>query len=100
MDLKDTNNPSLTIQIGSHSDHGPSVCNSGTDLDVNAYHSQTGGSRRGYQHWDACQDGNDITIYLLDHPALVCAVGPNTHYLDLNIEGLNERIIIKESGCQ
>ena len=45
-------------------------------------------------------DGNEITIFLLDHPALVCAVGPNTHELELNIDGLGERIIIYEEECQ
>ena len=45
-------------------------------------------------------EGNEITIFLLDHPALVCAVGPNTHYLELpDIAGLSERIIVKEKGC-
>ena len=78
---------SLTIRTGTHD---PFQCE-GEHLDVTAY--QNGGIR-GHQHWGACRVGDDIVIFLKDHPALTCDVGPNTH--ELEIEGLAERVIVEE----
>ena len=80
----------LTIRTGKHD---PFSC-VGDHLDVTAYHQ---GQVRGHQHWDACQVGDDIVVFLKDHPALTCEVGPNTHHLE--IEGLAERVIVEEV-CQ
>ena len=80
----------LTIRTGKHNTFS---CLD-EHLDVTAYHQ---GKVRGHQHWDACQVGDDIVVFLKDHPALTCEVGPNTHHLE--IEGLAERVIVEEV-CQ
>ncbi len=78
----------LTIRTGKHD---PFLCE-GEHLDVTAYRN---GAVRGHQHWSACQVGDDIVIFLKDHPALTCNVGPNTH--ELKIEGLEARVIVEEA---
>ena len=80
-------NVNLIIQTG---EHDAFLCE-GTHLKTTAYEN---GRVRGHQHWDACQVGNNIVVFLKDHPALTCDVGPNTH--ELEIEGLNERVIVVE----
>ena len=80
----------LTIRTGAHDQFS---CE-GNHLNTTAYHA---GKVRGHQHWDACQVGDDIVVFLKDHPALTCGVGPNTH--ELEIEGLEERVIVEEN-CQ
>ena len=80
----------LTIRTGKHD---PFLCE-GNHLNTTAYQNN---EVREHQHWDACQVGDDIVVFLKDHPALTCGVGPNTH--ELEIEGLEERVIVEEV-CQ
>ena len=80
----------LTIRTGKHDEF---LCE-GNHLNTTAYQNN---EVRGHQHWDACQVGDDIVVFLKDHPALTCDVGPNTH--ELEIEGLDERVIVEED-CQ
>ena len=89
-DALDGDSIHLTIRTG---EHDPFSCE-GTHLDTTAYQNN---EVRGHQHWDACQVGDDIVVFLKDHPALTCDVGPNTHELD--IEGLEDRVIVEEV-CQ
>lgn len=78
----------LTIRTG---EHDPYICE-GEHLTTTAY--QDTGVRRQHQHWGACQVGEDIVIFLDDHPALTCGVGPNTH--ELEIEGIG-RVTVEEA---
>ena len=84
------NSIELTIRTG---EHDPFSCE-GNHLNTTAYQNN---EARGHQHWAACQVGDDIVVFLKDHPALTCGVGPNTH--ELEIEGLEERVIVEED-CQ
>ena len=81
----------LTIRTG---EHDPFSCE-GTHLNTTAYQNN---EVRGHQHWDACQVGDDVVVFLKDHPALTCGVGPNTH--ELEIEGIAERVIVEEDCHQ
>lgn len=89
-DVLDDSVSILTIRTG---EHDPFLCE-GEHLNVTAYHN---GQAREHQHWDACQIGGDVVVFLKDHPALTCNVGPNRH--ELEIEGLGKRIIVEEV-CQ
>ena len=80
----------LTIRTG---EHDPFQCE-GKHPSVIAYKD---GAVRDHQHWGACETDGEIVVYLKDHPALTCAVGPNRH--ELEIEGLNERVVVEE-GCE
>ena len=89
-DALDGDSIHLTIRTGKHD---PFSCE-GNHLNTTAYQNN---EARGHQHWAACQVGDDIVVFLKDHPALTCGVGPNTH--ELEIEGLEERVIVEED-CQ
>ena len=97
--LKTTGDQSLAIPTGEHHDHntGYSTCANGDDkrLTVTAYRPGVSTPRE-YQHWRACQEDNDITIFLKDHPNLTCEVGPNTHILKFTIDELQYTITVKE----
>ena len=80
----------LTIRTGEHDEFS---CES-NHLQTTAYQD---GVVRQHQHWDACQVGDDVVVFLKDHPALTCGVGPNRH--ELQIEGVDERVIVEED-CQ
>lgn len=74
-------------------------CPAGDQLSVTAYTGRGRQLERAHQHWSAClpENGNTITIFLSDHPELTCDVGPNTHYLGIVIDGVEELIIIRET---
>ena len=87
----------LRIRTGTHDNAGCGEDES--PLTVTAYWDRGRTDRREHQHWAACRDNTDtrnviITIFLDDHPALTCDVGPNTHYLV--VQGVSELIIITE----
>ena len=88
--LKPGEQTTLTIRTG---EHDPFTCE-GKHPSVTAYKD---GVARDHQHWAVCETGSEIVVYLKNHPALTCAVGPNTH--ELEIDGLNERVIVQE-GCE
>ena len=80
----------LTIRTG---EHDPFNCE-GDHPSVTAYKD---GAVRDHQHWGACEVDGEIVVFLKDHPALTCEVGPNRH--ELEIEGLDEKVIVEE-GCE